>query len=85
VFAKQVVVNDYVAFEIKARPYVNDTTCEKPFETDVHLRVLEAFRADGILPPAVLHRARTGPTVSSGRRRDRASAQPVPTGDEEAR
>ena len=33
-----------------------DTQHEKAFETDVTLRVLEAFRLEGIRPPAVLHR-----------------------------
>lgn len=57
VLAKQVIKQDYVAFQIKARPYVLDTKYEKALETDVHLRVNEAFKEHGILPPAVLHRA----------------------------
>jgi small-conductance mechanosensitive channel len=57
VLAKQVILQDYVAFQIKARPYVFDCKYEKPFETDVHFRVLEAFRLHGIEPPAVLHRS----------------------------
>lgn len=62
VLAKQIILHDYVAFHIKARPYVFDCKYEKPFETDVHFRVLEAFRERGILPPAMLHRAlETGP------------------------
>ncbi len=56
VLVKQVIKGEYVAFHIKARPYVLDTKYEKAFETDVHLRVAEAFREHGILPPAVLHR-----------------------------
>jgi len=56
VLAKQVILQDYVAVHLKARPYVFDCKYEKPFETDVHLRVLEAFRQQGIAPPAVLHR-----------------------------
>lgn len=59
VLARQVIVQDYVAVELKARPYVFDSKYEKPFETDVHLRVLEAFRQHGIEPPAVLHRQLT--------------------------
>lgn len=58
--AKQVILQDIVAFQLKARPYVFDCKYEKPFETDVHLRVLEAFRQRGISPPAVLHRALPG-------------------------
>ena len=56
VLAKQVILQDYVAFHLKARPYVLDTKYEKPFETDVHMRVQQAFLEHGILPPAVLHR-----------------------------
>lgn len=59
VLARQVIVQDYVAVELKARPYVFDSKYEKPFETDVHLRVLEAFRQHDIQPPAVLHRQLT--------------------------
>jgi small-conductance mechanosensitive channel len=61
VLAKQVILHDYVAIHLKARPYVFDCQYEKPFETDVHFRVLEAFRARGIQPPALLHR-----TVAAG-------------------
>lgn len=56
VLAKQVILQDYVAVHLKARPYVFDCKYEKAFETDVHMRVLAAFRAHGIHPPAVLHR-----------------------------
>ncbi|RMG96952.1 MAG: mechanosensitive ion channel family protein [Deltaproteobacteria bacterium] len=58
VLIKQVILDNYVAVHIKARPYVFDCRYEKPFETDVHLRVLRAFRQAGIAPPAVLHRVR---------------------------
>ena len=63
VLAKQVILQDYVAFHLKARPYVFDCKYEKPFETDVHFRVLQAFRKHGIGPPAILHRQlpATGP------------------------
>lgn len=57
VLAKQVILQDYVAVHLKARPYVFDCKYEKPFETDVHFRVLEAFRQHGINPPAVLYRS----------------------------
>jgi len=56
VLAKQVILQDYVAIHLKARPYVFDCKYEKPFESDVHFRVLEAFREHGIQPPAILHR-----------------------------
>lgn len=58
VLAKQVILQNYVAVHLKARPYVFDCRYEKPFETDVHFRVIEAFREHGIRPPAVLHRER---------------------------
>lgn len=57
ILAKQVIQGRYVAFQIKARPYVLDVKYEKPFETDVHTRVQEAFLEQGVLPPALLHRA----------------------------
>lgn len=60
VLAKQVILQDYVAFHLKARPYVFDSKYEKPFETDVHFRVMRAFRNHGIGPPAVLHRQLPG-------------------------
>lgn len=56
ILTKQMLLNDVVAIQIKARPYVLDTRYEKAFETDVHLRVLEAFTEHGIRPPAVLLR-----------------------------
>ena len=56
VLARQVLVQTYFAVELKARPYVFDCRYEKAFETDVHLRVLRAFAAHGILPPAMLRR-----------------------------
>ncbi|MEP7121612.1 MAG: mechanosensitive ion channel domain-containing protein [Byssovorax sp.] len=64
VLAKQIILHDYVAFHIKARPYVFDCKYEKPFETDVHFRVLEAFRIHGIHPPALLHRALPAPSAA---------------------
>ena len=57
VLVKQEILQDYVAINLKARPYVFDCKYEKPFETDVHFRVLEAFRERGIGSPAVLHRS----------------------------
>ncbi|MGD9842763.1 MAG: mechanosensitive ion channel family protein [Steroidobacteraceae bacterium] len=54
--AKQVIMQDYMAVHLKARPYVFDCRYEKPFETDVHFRVLQAFREHGVMPPAILHR-----------------------------
>lgn len=65
VLAKQVILQDYVAFHLKARPYVYDCKFEKPFETDVHFRVLEAFREHAIAPPAILHRHVSPKSASS--------------------
>lgn len=56
VLVKQVMANDYLALRIRLKAYVLDTHFEKLFETDVTLRVLEAFREAGVQPPAVLHR-----------------------------
>jgi hypothetical protein len=56
-----------VAVHLKARPYVFDCKYEKPFETDVHLRVLEAFRKHAIQPPAILHRGIDDPRTSPPR------------------
>lgn len=57
ILAKQVILQDYVVFHLKARPYVFDCKYEKSFETDVHLRVLDAFRERSIQPPSIIHRA----------------------------
>lgn len=65
VLAKQVIKEDYVAFQIKSRPYVLDVKYEKEFETDVHITVQRLFQEHGILPPAVLHRNTDAPTSRS--------------------
>jgi small-conductance mechanosensitive channel len=57
VIAKQVILHDYVAMQLKARPSVFDSKYEESFMTDVHLRVQEAFKQQLIAPPAVLHRS----------------------------
>jgi small-conductance mechanosensitive channel len=57
VIAKQVILHDYVAMHLKARPSVFDSKYEESFMTDVHLRVQEAFKQQLIAPPAVLHRS----------------------------
>ncbi len=56
VLMKQVIKENYVAVHLRAKAYVLDTKYEKAFETDVTRRILRAFRDNGILPPAVLHR-----------------------------
>jgi small-conductance mechanosensitive channel len=66
---KQVLLENLPALQITARPYVLDTKYEKDFETDVHLRVLEAFEEHHIDPPALLIRdtsvARSRPVSSA--------------------
>lgn len=57
VLVSQVIVQNYVAVQLKLRAYVLDTKHEKAFVTDVNLRVLEAFGEERILPPAILHRS----------------------------
>ena len=52
----QVLQDSYVAVRLTLKAYVFDTNHEKSLETDVNLRVLEAFRDHGIQPPAILHR-----------------------------
>jgi small-conductance mechanosensitive channel len=56
VLARQFILQDYIVFHLKVRPYVFDCKYEKPFETDVHFRVLQAFREHGIRSPAIQHR-----------------------------
>lgn len=57
VLVKQIIIEGCVAFQLKARPYVLDVKYEKAFETDVHMRVQQAFLEEGILPPAIIHRS----------------------------
>ena len=64
-FVRQVILQDYFAMHIKVRPYVFDCKYEKPFETDVTLRVTRAFREHGILPPSILHRTTQAPAPKS--------------------
>ena len=56
IVVKQVIVDSYMAVRLTLKAYVLDTQYERAFETDVHVRVLEAFRENGIEPPAILHR-----------------------------
>ena len=52
---------------LRLKAYVLDTQFEKAFETDVNLRVLRAFRQQGIAPPAMLYR--DGPMAQESARR----------------
>mgnify|MGYP001828970632 CR=1 FL=1 len=55
----QVIVDHYIALQLRLKAYVLDTKYEKDFVTDVTLRVLEAFETECIRPPAILHRNAT--------------------------
>ncbi|MEQ3696637.1 MAG: mechanosensitive ion channel domain-containing protein [Pseudomonadales bacterium] len=56
VLVEQTVLDNYVAIKLRLKAYVLDTRYEKLFETDVNLRVIEAFSEKGIKPAAILHR-----------------------------
>jgi small-conductance mechanosensitive channel len=54
VLVTQTVLGNLLAVRLRLKAYVLDARYEKAFETDVNLRVLRAFSAAGILPPALL-------------------------------
>jgi len=56
VLVSQVVLEQCVALRIRLKLYVLDTQYEKAMETDVTLRVMDAFAKHDIHPPTVLHR-----------------------------
>jgi len=56
VLVNQVVEDNYLSIKLTLKAYVLDTQYEKAFETDVTLRVLDAFKQKGIQPPAIIHR-----------------------------
>ncbi len=56
VLAAQVIQENYYAVRLRAKVYVLDVIYEKALESDLTVRVLDAFRRDGIRPPAMLHR-----------------------------
>lgn len=56
VLVNQVQLENMIAVRLRAKAYVLELRYEKAFESDVAQRVLEAFQAERILPPAVLHR-----------------------------
>lgn len=56
VLASQVPLESCIAMQLRLKAYVLDTKFEKDFETDITLRVQEAFAGDSIQPPAILHR-----------------------------
>jgi hypothetical protein len=61
VLVSEVLAESYVALRLRLKAYVLDTQYEKAFETDVTLRVREAFGEEGIQPPAILYRDATLP------------------------
>ncbi len=56
VLVSSVLQDSYCAIQLRAKVYVLDVQYEKALQTDVTERVLGAFRANGIAPPAILHR-----------------------------
>jgi small-conductance mechanosensitive channel len=56
VMASEVIIESYLAIQLRAKAYVLDARLEKQFQGDITERALEAFRDAGIGPPAVLHR-----------------------------
>lgn len=57
VLVNLVLSGNYPAVRLRAKAYVLDVQYEKAYETDVTERVLMAFRAHGVRPPAILVRA----------------------------
>jgi small-conductance mechanosensitive channel len=56
VLVSQELLEQCVALRLRLKLYVLDTQYEKAMETDVTLRVMDAFAKHGIRPPAILHR-----------------------------
>ncbi len=56
VLVSQVIMENYIALRLRLKIYVLDTKYEKALVSDITLRVLEAFEAEGIQPPAILYR-----------------------------
>ena len=56
VLVNEVIHESYVATRLRAKAYVLDVKEEKAYETDVSLRVKQAFAAAGIRSPAVVLR-----------------------------
>ncbi len=56
VLVNQIMQENMISIRFRLKAYVLDTRYEKAFETDVNLRVMQAFREVGIQPPAILHR-----------------------------
>lgn len=65
VLVTQVITENYLAIRLRVKAYVLDTRYEKAFETDVNLRVMDAFAEAGIVAPAIM--VRTSPAGKTGR------------------
>lgn len=72
VLVNQVIEGQYFAVRLRAQAYVLDVQYEKVYQTDVTERVLDAFRAHRIGPPAVLHRSVDGAPPGDAPPRPRA-------------
>ena len=70
------VLENCIGLRIRLKAYVLDTHYEKMFETDITLRVQDAFRDHGIGPPAVLHRRIAGGAESDGEPGQDSSERP---------
>lgn len=80
VLVNQTITDNYIAVRLRLKAYVLDTRFEKVFETDVNLRVMEAFADEAILPPAILFRHDRLPShLLSAQTPDARSAQPPPS------
>jgi small-conductance mechanosensitive channel len=66
VHVSQVMIQNHIALRLRLKAYVLDTQYEKDFETDVTLRVVEAFGQSGIQAPAMLHRSAWKPAAPAG-------------------
>jgi small-conductance mechanosensitive channel len=61
VLVNQVITENYLAVRLRVKAYVLDTRYEKLFETDVNMRVMDAFAEAGILAPAIMVRNASAP------------------------
>jgi len=75
VVVNQVLHQSYYAIRLRAKAYVLDVKYEESFQTDVTERVLAAFREQGVLPPALLHRE--VPEAAAPRRRPANRESPL--------
>lgn len=53
VVIEQVITDNYLAIRLTCKVYVVDTKFEKMFVSDITLRVMQEFRKNNILPPAI--------------------------------